>query len=88
MDRLRAAEKSARDKKLGLWEGYVAPKKGGAAGANGVANGSTTDLQTKGNKFDATVIRIWTADTISVIEKGDAEGKERKLTLASVRAPR
>lgn len=88
LDRLRAAERSAREKKAGVWENYVAPSKGGSAG--GPANGSAppTGPQTKGNTFDATVVRIWNADTISVIEKGDASGKERRLTLASVRAPR
>lgn len=89
MDRLRAAERSAKEKKTGLWENYSAPAKGGSA--QGVAaNGSAGPVgpQTKGTSFDATVVRIWNADTISVIEKGDASGKERRMTLASVRAPR
>jgi staphylococcal nuclease domain-containing protein 1 len=89
MDRLRAAEKSAKEKKTGLWENYSAPAKGGSAQGL-AANGSAGPVgpQTKGTSFDATVVRIWNADTISVIEKGDASGKERRMTLASVRAPR
>ncbi|WWD01433.1 hypothetical protein V866_008377 [Kwoniella sp. B9012] len=82
LDRFRAAEKSAKDKKLGLWESY------GTSKSNGTTNGTSTPVSnTKGNEFDATVVRIWGSDQLSVIPKGDGQ-KERRLQLASVRGPR
>jgi staphylococcal nuclease domain-containing protein 1 len=89
LDRLRAAEKSAKDKRIGIWEKYVPPASARSQ-TNGGANGPTgTAVPTsKGSSFDATVVRIWSADTISVVAKGDSDAKERKLQLASVRGPR
>ncbi len=85
LDRLRAAEKSAKEKKIGLWEGY-----GTLAGSKGVpshtSNGGVPT--TKGSSFDAVVVRIWGSDQISVVPKGDESGKERRLQFASVRGPR
>ncbi|WWC61150.1 uncharacterized protein I303_103729 [Kwoniella dejecticola CBS 10117] len=82
LDRFRAAEKSAKDKRLGLWESFGASKSAGAA------NGSTAvAATTKGSEFDAVVSRIWGSDQLSVVPKGE-DGKERRLQLASVRGPR
>ncbi|KAK4688228.1 staphylococcal nuclease domain-containing protein 1, partial [Tremellales sp. Uapishka_1] len=83
LDRLRAAEKTAKDKKLGLWEGYGLSNGSKGVASNGAGNGHSTS---KGTSFDATVVRIWGSDQISVIAKGDE--KERRLQLASVRGPR
>ncbi|WRT67103.1 uncharacterized protein IL334_004069 [Kwoniella shivajii] len=82
LDRFRAAEKSAKEKKLALWESY------GISKTAGTANGSSTSgaPTTKGNEFDATVVRIWGSDQLSVLPK--TEGKERRLQLSSVRGPR
>ncbi len=82
---MRAAEKTAKEKRLGLWEGYGASAVKGGAATNGHANGVS---MTKGNSFEATVVRIWGSDQISVVEKGDESGKERRLQFASVRGPR
>ncbi|RSH91298.1 hypothetical protein EHS25_009597 [Saitozyma podzolica] len=83
LDRLRAAEKSAKDKRLGLWEGY------GASAAKGDAtNGHAAATTTKGSSFDATVVRVWGSDQLSVVAKGDDQGRERRVQLASVRGPR
>jgi staphylococcal nuclease domain-containing protein 1 len=82
---LRAAEKAAKDKKLGLWEGYGANKSGPTGTTNGAVQSSST---TKGSSFDAVVTRIWGSDQISVIAKSDASGKERRLQFASVRGPK
>ena len=75
MERLRAAEKTAKDKHLCLY-----------ANAS-VAPASTAVLASNSNSkdFDATVIRVWSADQISVVEK---DGKERRLQLSSTRGPR
>jgi staphylococcal nuclease domain-containing protein 1 len=43
---------------------------------------------TKGSTFEATVIRIWGSDQLSVIVKGDEKERERRLQFASVRGPR
>lgn len=88
MDRLRAAEKSGKDKKAGVWENFSAPTRNGTSYAD--ANGSATAASstTKGSTFDATVVRIWNADSVSVIEKGRSDRTERRLTLASIRSPK
>lgn len=97
LDRLRAAEKSAKDKKLGIWEHYTGPSASKQSNGqhttgagNEASNGSSgTTLNTKGSEFDATVVRIWGPDTISVVEKGSATPeKERRLQLSSIRGPR
>jgi len=84
LDQLRAAEKSAKEKRLGLWEGYGASATKGTV-TNGHTNGSST---TKGTSFEGTVVRVRGSDQISVVEKGDEYGKERRLQFASVRGPR
>ncbi|WVF72237.1 hypothetical protein IAT40_007049 [Kwoniella sp. CBS 6097] len=82
LDRIRAAEKAAKDKRLGLWENLGASK-------SSTTNGSAPSAQTtKGQQFDATVVRVWGSDQISVVAKGDDSGKERRLQFASVRGPR
>jgi staphylococcal nuclease domain-containing protein 1 len=53
-------------------------KRGGAASAPGKHGDNRT--------FDAQVIRVWSADQISVVEKDN--GKERRLQLSSTRAPK
>lgn len=87
LDRLRASEKSAKEKRLGLWEGYGAAK-GGSVGAatNGHANG--TAMTSKGSAFDAIVVRVWGSDQLSVVPNNDESGKERRIQFASVRGPR
>lgn len=83
LDRLRAAEKSAKDKRLGLWEGY-----GASATKGDATNGHAAATTTKGSSFDATVVRVWGSDQLSVVAKGDDQGRERRVQLASVRGPR
>jgi staphylococcal nuclease domain-containing protein 1 len=88
LDRLRAAEKAAKEKRLGIWEKFVAPT-AVKASSSGATNGAHPAVATaKGTSFDAVVTRIWSADSISVVAKDDAQGKERRLQLASVRGPR
>jgi staphylococcal nuclease domain-containing protein 1 len=36
--------------------------------------------------FDATVIRVWSGDQLSVVDK--ESGKERRLQLSSARGPK
>ncbi|KAF8893956.1 hypothetical protein BD779DRAFT_1504456 [Infundibulicybe gibba] len=78
MERLRAAEKAAKEKRLCLYAN--AP----AATATTKSDGTTSTGQTRA--FDATVIRIWSGDQISVLEKDT--GKERRLQLSSTRGPK
>lgn len=85
LDRLRAAERAAKERRLGVWEGLTAPT--GKSAANGGSN-SASPQTSKGTSFDATVVRVWGSDTISVIAKGDEKETERKMQLASVRGPR
>lgn len=78
MEKLRAAEKAAKEKRIGLYEN-TAPA---AAPAGKSSGAGSHDLR----NFDATVVRIWSADQISVVEKDT--GKERRIQLSSVRGPR
>jgi len=80
MERLRAAEKSAKEKRICLYANLLAP----SASTTGKANGAISNGHTR--NFDATVIRIWSGDQVSVIEKDG--GKERRLQLSSTRGPR
>ncbi len=77
MERLRQAERSAKEKRLGLFANIAAPpiKANGAVAANGGPR-----------HFDAVVIRVWSGDQISVAEKDGS--KERRIQLSSVRAPK
>jgi len=78
MERLRVAEKTAKERRVCLYAHLPA-----AAAANGNGNGSANGS----NKiFDATVIRVWSGDQISVVEK--ESGKERRLQLSSTRGPK
>jgi endonuclease YncB( thermonuclease family) len=78
MERLRAAEKSAKDKRACLYASI--PTASAAVKSNGGAgSGQSRD-------FDATVIRIWSGDQISVIDKDTK--KERRLQLSSTRGPK
>ncbi|KAF8313103.1 transcription factor [Clavulina sp. PMI_390] len=76
MERLRAAEKAGKEKRVGVYAN-VAPTAAPTAAANG-SHDSTS--------FEAQVVRVWSGDQISVMEKGS--NKERRLQLSSVRAPR
>lgn len=80
MERLRAAEKAAKEKRVNLYTN--APVASAAVG--GKATGATPNNHSR--NFDATVIRVWSADQISVVEKDG--GKERRLQLSSTRGPR
>ncbi|KAI0790842.1 transcription factor [Abortiporus biennis] len=77
MERLRAAERAAKEKRAYLYSNVPAT----ASKANGstTANGSS-------RTFDAVVVRIWSGDQFSVIEKDGH--KERRLQLSSTRGPK
>ncbi|KAG8759264.1 hypothetical protein FRC14_006340 [Serendipita sp. 396] len=81
MERLRAAESTAKEKKQFLYaqqEGAAGKARPAAtAGSKGPAESRTIDGQ---------VIRVWSADTISIAEKDT--GKERRVQLSSTRAPK
>ena len=76
MERLRQAERVAKEKRLKLYANAPAP----AAKANGTAiNGNA-------RSFDAIVTRVWSGDQISVADR--ESGKERRIQLSSTRAPK
>jgi len=76
MERLRAAEKAAKEKRLYLYANVAAP----SAKTNGTTVNGTA------RSFDGTVVRVWSADQVSVIDKDT--GKERRLQLSSTRGPK
>ena len=76
MERLRAAEKTAKEKRACLYAN--------APAASTKSNG--TAINGNARQFDATVIRVWSADQISVADRDS--GKERRLQLSSTRGPK
>ncbi|PPQ63489.1 hypothetical protein CVT24_005146, partial [Panaeolus cyanescens] len=78
MERLRAAEKAAKAKRLCLYANAPAPS-AESKDSTAVSNGSS-------RTFDGTVVRVWSGDQISVVEKDT--GVERRLQLSSTRGPK
>ncbi|KAF8638063.1 hypothetical protein AX16_010695 [Volvariella volvacea WC 439] len=76
MERLRAAERAAKEKRFNLYATAPAPSTAKTATMN---NGQS-------RVFDATVIRVWSGDQITVLDKETQ--KERRLQLSSIRAPK
>ncbi|EAU91580.2 transcription factor [Coprinopsis cinerea okayama7 len=79
MERLRAAEKVAKEKKLALYASAGPTPAQTASKPGAVSNGLSRE-------FDGTVVRVWSGDQVSVLEK--ETGKERRLQLSSVRGPK
>lgn len=78
MERLRAAEKAAKAKRLCLFANApVSAVEGKESSA--VSNGGS-------RTFDGTVVRVWSGDQVSVVEKDT--GVERRLQLSSTRGPK
>ena len=77
MERLRSAEKVAKEKKLYLYANL--PVSSGASKTNGHSAGGSS------RNFDGTVTRVWSGDQLSVVDK---DGKERRVQLSSTRAPK
>jgi staphylococcal nuclease domain-containing protein 1 len=78
MDRLRVAEKTAKEKRAYLYASV--PATASATKSSGTISNGHTRI------FDATVVRVWSGDQISVIDKDT--GKERRLQLSSTRGPK
>ena len=78
MERLRTAEKVAKEKKICLYANSATPASTGKANT-AVSNGQA-------RSFDATVVRVWSGDQVSVVEKDT--GHERRLQLSSTRGPK
>jgi staphylococcal nuclease domain-containing protein 1 len=77
MERLRATEKTAKERRLCLYASLP-----GSANKTGP---SISNQNGKTQAFDGIVTRIWSGDQISVL---DPSGKERRLQLSSIRAPK
>jgi|ERR1700722_1475896 len=77
MERLRAAEKAAKEKHAYLYANV--PLASSGVKASDTINGDA-------RAFDATVVRIWSGDQISVVERDG--GKDRRLQLSSTRGPK
>lgn len=79
MERLRAAEKSAKERRLCLYANtgilVSAPK--------GISETTSNGLP---RNFDATVVRVWSGDQVSVLVKDS--NVERRLQLSSTRGPK
>lgn len=75
MERIRAAERAAKEKRVGIYTNAPTVAK---------LNNITSTGQTR--VFDGIVVRVWSADQVSVIEK--ESGKEHRLQLSSTRGPK
>lgn len=75
MQRLREAEKTAKERRAYLYANATAPA---ISRTGSVADGPP-------RAFDATVTRVWSGDQVSVMDK---DGKERRLQLSSTRGPK
>ena len=78
MERLRAAEKVAKERRLCLYANLPSAASAGKSD-NPVYSGQA-------QTFDATVIRVWSGDQVSVVEKDSSA--ERRLQLSSTRGPK
>ncbi|KAG6918719.1 hypothetical protein DXG01_012204 [Tephrocybe rancida] len=78
MEKLRAAEKSAKERRACLYANVP------SASVTAKANGTASNGHSKA--FEASVVRVWSGDQISVVEKDS--GKERRLQLSSTRGPK
>ena len=78
MERLRAAEKAVKERRLCLYTNVP------TATSSGKATGTTSNGTVR--SFDATVIRVWSGDQVSVVEKEGSS--ERRLQLSSTRGPK
>ncbi|KII92084.1 hypothetical protein PLICRDRAFT_50514 [Plicaturopsis crispa FD-325 SS-3] len=79
MERLRAAEKAAKEKRIALYANTPSAPIASAK-SNGAAHAGLPRV------FDAIVVRVWSGDQISVVDKDG--GKERRLQLSSTRGPK
>ena len=79
MERLRAAEKVAKEKKLCLYAHSPTLASSGKANPAAASNGHA-------RSFDATVVRVYSGDQVSVVDKDT--GNERRLQLSSTRGPK
>ncbi|KAL1745690.1 hypothetical protein HDZ31DRAFT_62896 [Schizophyllum fasciatum] len=77
MEKLRAAERTAKEKRLNLYASLPAP-------SAGKANGSAINGHPR--NFEATVIRVWSADQLSLLPKDSKT--ERRVQLSSTRGPK
>lgn len=104
LDKLRANEKAARDGRKGIWASFEQPSRAapgaaanggaGAAAAAAAPAGPSAAALLKGKTCQATVTRVWSADSVSLVETPSADAPpvlgngERRVQLSSVRAPR
>jgi staphylococcal nuclease domain-containing protein 1 len=79
MERLRAAEKVAKEKRACLYAGVPTLSATLSTKVNDSPIGNS-------RSFEGVVIRVWSGDQISVAEK--ESGKERRLHLSSTRGPK
>ena len=77
MERLRAAEKTARERRAALYATAPAPSASTATTGKS-ANGASKN-------FDGTVVRVWSGDQVSIV---DRDGRERRVQLSSTRGPK
>jgi len=76
-EKLRAADRAAKEKRLGLHANASIPN-ALSKSLSGTANGTV-------RAFEGTVVRVWSGDQISILTK---DSKERRVQLSSTRGPK
>lgn len=77
VEKLRAADRAAKEKRLGLHANASIPN-ALSKSLSGTANGTV-------RAFEGTVVRVWSGDQISILTK---DSKERRVQLSSTRGPK
>lgn len=85
MERLRAAERTGKEKRACLYAN-VPSAAGASAGSAIRANGGASSGVGSRRDYEAVVTRVWSADQLSVVPKEGS--KERRVQLSSTRAPK
>lgn len=73
---LRAAERTARNARLGVWKDWVAPTTGAVAPSGGTES------------WAGRVVEVVSGDMLAIQDERSPTSEPRRLSLASVRAPR
>lgn len=73
---LRAAERTARNARLGVWKDWVAPATGAVAPSGGTES------------WAGRVVEVVSGDMLAIQDERSPTSEPRRLSLASVRAPR
>ncbi|CEH17477.1 Transcriptional coactivator p100 [Ceraceosorus bombacis] len=88
MEGYRNAERSAKEKRAGMWKNWqpASSQTNGAGAGHAASASSNPSAATLPRNFDAVVTRIVSGDTVHV-KRDDAHAQEERIYLSSIRQP-